>query len=155
MIVHSLHMNGVEVTDPSLIDEEFYRFYYENTYISRINLNITQYGPIITDHYRSLLNLFFTAYKIKNAMWSIFDDKAPCSDGYNNKFYKTTWSIVGEDIVHAISQFFENRKMLQSWNTTTITFIPRWNAHLTQVVIAQFLVVMFYIIAFPNSSVLD
>ena len=83
---------------------------------SKSNLNIGQHGPILTDHHRSLLNLSFITDEIKNTIL----------DGYNNKFYKTTWPIVGEDIVHAIFQFFENGKMLQSWNTTTITLIPMW-----------------------------
>ena len=32
---------------------------------------------------------------------------------------------MGDDIIKAISQFFENGKMLKSWNNTTITLIPK------------------------------
>ena len=60
---------------------------------------------------------------IKNALWSIPDDKAPGLDGFNSNFYKATWEVVGDDIIRAVHQFFDNGKMLKSWNITTITLI--------------------------------
>ena len=32
---------------------------------------------------------------------------------------------MGDDIIQAVHQFFDNGKMLKSWNITTITLIPK------------------------------
>ena len=72
-----------------------------------------------------LLNLTFSNEEIKNALWSILDEKALGLDGFNTKFYKASWNVVGNDVIKAINQFFRNGKMLKSWNTTTITLIPK------------------------------
>lgn len=128
--ITSIHINGAEVTHPSLIEEEFYKFYtelfcYENANRRKVNLNIVHHGPILSDVQRDLLNLSFSDDEIKNAMWSIPDDKAPGLDGFNSKFYKAAWPIVGTDIVHAVHQFFETGKMLQIWNILLLLSFPR------------------------------
>ena len=64
------------------------------------------------------------------AMWSIPDDKAPGLDGFNSRFYKASWDIVGDDVVKAIFLFFRNGKMLNNCNITTITLIPKTNCPL-------------------------
>ena len=46
-------------------------------------------------------------------------------DSFNSKFYKATWEVLGDDIIKAVNQFFENDKMLKSWNITAITLIPK------------------------------
>lgn len=43
---------------------------------------------------------------IKLALWSIPNEKAPGLDGFNGRFYKSSWEIVGPDVVRAISHFF-------------------------------------------------
>ena len=59
-------------------------------------------GPILNDDMRLQLNLSFSADEIKCALWSIPNDKAPSLDGYNSKFYKSTWPVIGDDIIKAI-----------------------------------------------------
>lgn len=58
-------------------------------------------------------------------MWSIDDNKAPGLDGYNNRFYKVAWPIVGPDVVTAIQNFFLIGKMPKAWSLTTIPLIPK------------------------------
>lgn len=72
-----------------------------------------------------MLNLSFSAEEIKNALWSIPDDKAPGLDGYNSKFFKVAWSIVGKDVVTSIQDFFATGKLLKSWNITSVTLVPK------------------------------
>lgn len=47
-----------------------------------------------------------TKEEIKQAIFSIHDDKSPGPDGYTNHFYKASWEIVGHDICAAVSDFF-------------------------------------------------
>lgn len=58
-------------------------------------------------------------------MWSIPDGRALGLDGYNSKFYKEAWSIVGKDVVAAIQSFFRNGKLLQAWSNTVVTLVPK------------------------------
>ena len=46
-------------------------------------------------------------------------------DGFNSKFYKASWDVVGDDVVTVINQFFRTGKMACSWHITTITLIPK------------------------------
>nr|GEV89462.1 hypothetical protein [Tanacetum cinerariifolium] len=54
--------------------------------------------------------------EIKNAMFKIDDSKAPGPDGYTSRFYKSAWSIVGNEISQAINDFFSNGKLLGEVN---------------------------------------
>lgn len=36
--------------------------------------------------------------EIKEALWSINDNKSPGPDGFNSVFFKKAWSIVGKEI---------------------------------------------------------
>lgn len=63
--------------------------------------------------------------EIKEALWSIRDDKSLGPDGFNNYFFKKAWGIVGKEICMAIKDFFTNGKMLRQANCTSITLIPK------------------------------
>ena len=120
-----LHLRGQDITDPSLIQHEFYQFYtnlfYADFNRTKINLDIVYNDHILTDAHRDLLTLSFSREEVKAAMQSNPEDKAPGLDGFNSKFYKAAWEIMGDYIVAAINQFFCSGKMSRSWNTTTIT----------------------------------
>lgn len=57
-------------------------------------------------------------------MRSTPDDKALGLYGFNRKYYKADWEVLGDDIIKAVNQLFENGKMLNS-NITAITLIPK------------------------------
>ena len=77
-------------------------------------MNIVNVGPVLNGGLRAKLNLSFSFDEIKNALWSIPDGKAPGLDGYNSKFYKVAWPIVGKDVIDAIQLLFVNDKLLKS-----------------------------------------
>ena len=84
-----------------------------------------QSGPTLDTDSWPLLDLNFSSVEIKEAIWSIDDNKAPGLDGFNSKFYKTAWPIVSQDVINAIQGFFTIGKLLKSWNNTAITLIPK------------------------------
>ncbi|GJY70063.1 hypothetical protein Tco_0473045 [Tanacetum coccineum] len=49
-----------------------------------------------------------TRQEIKNAMFSMGNEKAPGPDGYTAAFFKEAWDIVEDDIVEAVREFFTN-----------------------------------------------
>ncbi|XP_075101661.1 uncharacterized protein LOC142177098 [Nicotiana tabacum] len=66
-----------------------------------------------------------TREEVLQALKELPNDKAPGIDGYPAEFFKEYWGIVGEDIINAILQFFENGKLLKEVNCTTITLVPK------------------------------
>ncbi|GJU37562.1 RNA-directed DNA polymerase, eukaryota, reverse transcriptase zinc-binding domain protein [Tanacetum coccineum] len=63
--------------------------------------------------------------EIKEAIFSIEDNKASGPDGYSLKFFKATWSVVGKDICAAIKEFFNSVKLLGELNTTLISLVHK------------------------------
>lgn len=63
--------------------------------------------------------------KIKCAMFSTDSKKAPGLNGFGAGTFKQNWDIVGHDIIEAVRSFFINKKLLKSWNSTTISLIPK------------------------------
>ncbi|XP_071733554.1 uncharacterized protein [Rutidosis leptorrhynchoides] len=56
---------------------------------------------------------------------SMADAEAPGPDGFNSKFYKTAWSVIGEEIVAAVREFFNNGRLLGEVNATLIALVPK------------------------------
>lgn len=71
---------------------------------AKINLKIARLEHILSDFQRGLLYLSFSE-EVKEAMWSILDDKSPSLNGFNSKFYKASWDVVGDDIANSIIRF--------------------------------------------------
>lgn len=63
--------------------------------------------------------------KVKNAMFSIGENKAPGLDGYTLAFFKASWHIIGSDVTTAIQEFFVKGKLLHELNNTIISLIPK------------------------------
>ncbi|KAL2938794.1 hypothetical protein RDABS01_022243 [Bienertia sinuspersici] len=87
--------------------------------------DIVGMGKTLSDQHRVLLDYNFTDKEIKEAMFSITLNKAPCLDGYNSHFFKATWNIVGGDICQAVRDFFRTGKLLKEVSITTLTVIPK------------------------------
>ncbi|KAI4338199.1 hypothetical protein L6164_016543 [Bauhinia variegata] len=66
-----------------------------------------------------------TKDKIKAALFSIGNNKAPGLNDFNSYFYKKAWPIVGETVEAAIRDFFEKGTFLQKINATVIALIPK------------------------------
>lgn len=128
--INTLVIDNKLVSDPLKIQQAFISFYTEllcNNMKNRhkINMTVIRTGLVLNEEMRSLLDLSFSNEQIKEAMWSISDTKAPSIDGYDNKFFKAAWPVIGNDIVEAIRSFFRNGKLLKAWSTTAITLVPK------------------------------
>ncbi|GKE66987.1 hypothetical protein Tco_1521148, partial [Tanacetum coccineum] len=63
--------------------------------------------------------------EVKVALFDIEDDKALRPDGFTSKFFKASWSIMGDDLFAAVNEFFISGKMVRELNTTLISFVPK------------------------------
>ncbi|CAK8530947.1 unnamed protein product [Lathyrus sativus] len=66
--------------------------------------------------------------EIWNALNSIGNCKAPGIDGFNAHFFKTTWSVIKQDVISAILEFFSTSRMLRAVNCSLITSISKSDA---------------------------
>ncbi|GKC53275.1 RNA-directed DNA polymerase, eukaryota, reverse transcriptase zinc-binding domain protein, partial [Tanacetum coccineum] len=63
--------------------------------------------------------------EIKEALFSMGNDKSSGPDGYTAAFFKEAWDIVGHDVIKSVKEFFTNGKLLKDLNHTIIDLIPK------------------------------
>ncbi|KAK4382268.1 hypothetical protein Sango_2888600 [Sesamum angolense] len=80
-------------------------------------------GHILTDNTAVIAPV--QRHEIKEALFDINYDSAPGLDGFSSCFFKATWAVVGEDVCHAVMEFFNHGRLLKQLNATLITLIPK------------------------------
>ena len=73
----------------------------------------------------SLLQAPYTPQEIKLAFMSLPKNKAPGPDGYPGEFFISHWNIVGADMIKAVGEFLQTGQLLQQWNSTILTLVPK------------------------------
>ncbi|GJY63106.1 putative RNA-directed DNA polymerase, eukaryota, reverse transcriptase zinc-binding domain protein [Tanacetum coccineum] len=68
---------------------------------------------------------YVTDAEIKEAIFSMGNDKAPGPDGYTAAFFKEAWDIVVIDVTRVVREFFVNGRLLKELNHTIIALIPK------------------------------
>ncbi|GJR94679.1 RNA-directed DNA polymerase, eukaryota, reverse transcriptase zinc-binding domain protein, partial [Tanacetum coccineum] len=63
--------------------------------------------------------------EVKDAIFSMGDDKSPGPDGYTAAFFKEAWNIISNDVTDAVREFFRNGTLLKEINHTIIALIPK------------------------------
>ena len=73
------------------------------------------------------LDLIPSVDEVKNAVWSCDSSKAPGSYGYNMKFIKESWHIIGKEFSGAVIDFFKTSNMQWNFNMTWVTLYPKFD----------------------------
>ncbi|XP_074278283.1 uncharacterized protein LOC141601875 [Silene latifolia] len=74
------------------------------------------------------LDIMVTPKEIKDALFSIDQNKSPGVDGYSSGFFKDTWEVTGPTFNAAMMEFFTTGKMPRAANSTLIALIPKKDA---------------------------
>lgn len=72
-----------------------------------------------------VLNCPVTAEEITKTVFDMPLSKSPDPDGYSVEFFRSSWSIVGADVIAVVNEFFRNGRLLKDINTTTIALISK------------------------------
>ncbi|GJZ82960.1 hypothetical protein Tco_0648133 [Tanacetum coccineum] len=68
-----------------------------------------------------------TDKEIRDAIFSLGDNKSTGPYGYSAAFFKEAWDIIAVDVIKAIKEFFTNGFLLKELNHTIISLIPKVN----------------------------
>lgn len=63
--------------------------------------------------------------EIANVLRKLNSSKAPGPDGFSPGFFKAAWSIVGDETVLSISNYFVTAFMPRATNATLLTLVPK------------------------------
>ena len=63
--------------------------------------------------------------EIKQALFSMGNEKAPGPDGFTSLFLKKAWHFVKGIVIEAIRSFFISGVLLKEVNSTIISLIPK------------------------------
>ncbi|XP_013624212.1 PREDICTED: uncharacterized protein LOC106330256 [Brassica oleracea var. oleracea] len=78
-------------------------------------------SPSVSDS----LSAAYTSQDVKTAFFALPKNKAPGPDGYPSEFFTAHWNTVGQEVTDAIQEFFTTCRLLQQWNATILTLIPK------------------------------
>eukprot|EP00258_Populus_trichocarpa_P025573 XP_024441592.1 uncharacterized protein LOC112324175 [Populus trichocarpa] len=122
-------LDGMLTTSISEVGEEFIRYYREllgtSKHTTSIDVKVALSGPCINAGSHSFLLAPVSNDSIKEALFSIGNDKAPGPDGYSSLFFKTAWDMVGNDLCAAIRDFFVSGRLLKQVNHSVIALMPK------------------------------
>lgn len=130
-IVFLMDDNDVIIDDLDAIKDHAVNFYQDmlgGSSVPSISTpqDIAALTPIKCDQASiSLLEAPFTAQEIKQGFMSLPKNKAPGPDGYPGEFFTAHWDIVGAYMIHAVGEFLRTGQLLQQWNSTILTLVPK------------------------------
>ena len=121
--------NGCRIAEPEAIKEEAVGFFknvlcvdgpsFDQEYVDNIG------GITWSTQHLDILKGEITHEEIKKAMFSIDDNKAPGPDGFSSLFFKAAWSIIGSEVVEAVTSFFKSGRLLREINCTVLALVPK------------------------------
>lgn len=79
----------------------------------------------LSDLQQAFCDLLLPIDYLKEATFSMADDKAPGSDGFPHEFYEALWPCVGPDLHKVYLEAFHSRSLGKMINQGSIKFIPK------------------------------
>ncbi|XP_019168526.1 PREDICTED: uncharacterized protein LOC109164444 [Ipomoea nil] len=81
--------------------------------------------PQVTQSHNESLIHPFEREEVKNALFSMFPDKAPSPDGMNPGFYQHFWDVVGRDVSDFVVDCLDAQSFPPGLNETDVVLIPK------------------------------
>ncbi|GAB2284026.1 hypothetical protein Dimus_039637 [Dionaea muscipula] len=121
--------DGTQTASINEVAEEFLVFFQQLLGVQQ-QASPASWEPItegrqISEADREILCQPVTDMEIKNALWSIGENKAPGPDGFTSAFYKKPWHIIGTELIMAVRDFFISGQLLREINHSTLVLIPK------------------------------
>ncbi|CAH9059413.1 unnamed protein product [Cuscuta epithymum] len=93
---------------------------------STVSHDILHFIPsLVTDEDNHKLMELPQEEEVKKAVWNLNPKGAPGPDGFNGKFFKKCWHIVGSDLLKAVQEFFLGISIPKALSSSLIVLIPK------------------------------
>jgi hypothetical protein len=125
--IHSLQTENVIALTQNAKHEAIYQHFLQHTctYVPRqcyMNFSELRWEPRNLEH----LDLPFTEDEIKEVIMAVPKEKAPCPDGYIDRFFSPCWSTIKVDLTNAVQHFYlMNHPGLHLLNQAFVVLIPK------------------------------
>lgn len=93
-----------------------------------VEVRVLDRGPKVPVELHQGLIAPVTDVEIKVVVLSIANNKSPRLDGFSSGFYKAAWSVISEDLVAVVKEFFESGKLLKTVNAIALVLTPKSEA---------------------------
>ncbi|KAJ9536529.1 hypothetical protein OSB04_un000281 [Centaurea solstitialis] len=131
---HSRHIHSVCNAAGVYVFDDDVAMAFIDHFVAIIGTNDTQVMPVMPDSlFHNRLSLGNATHmirpiqdsEIRDALFSIGNDKAPGSDGFSSKLFKAAWEILGSDVLVAIHNFFYRGHLAKELNHTLLCLLPK------------------------------
>lgn len=131
-VIHRLVSSEGVVVVQAQIKQEIKEFYQSlmgtaAEELIMVDKNIMSRGPELQVTQQKALIVAVTGQEVKEALFSMDSSKAPNINKFNVYFFKKCWHIIGEDVIHAVQQFFSIGDLPKEVNMALITLIPKYD----------------------------
>ncbi|VFQ92438.1 unnamed protein product [Cuscuta campestris] len=103
--------------------------YFTNTFKKTHHPSVDPILPLIPLVLSPEDNSSFTSLptleEVKQAVWDLDDTSVGGPDGFNGKFFKTTWDTIKLDVLSASQEFFLGVPIPKAYGSTLLTLIPK------------------------------
>ena len=111
------------------VGDDFVAYYHQLLGTSKstapLDSAVIRSGPCLPSSSHDFLISPVSCDDIRQAVFSIENEKAPGPDGYSSFFFKQAWSIVGGEFCAAIQDFFHSGKLLKQVSHSIIALVPK------------------------------
>jgi hypothetical protein len=67
----------------------------------------------------------FDEEEVKDTIWSCDGNKSPGPDGFNLNFFKACWSILKQDVMAFLREFYDNAFLPKAMTASFLTLVPK------------------------------
>ncbi|VFQ85192.1 unnamed protein product, partial [Cuscuta campestris] len=103
--------------------------YFTNTFKKTHHPSVDPILPLIplvlSQEDNSSFSSLPTLEEVKQAVWDLDDTSVGGPDGFNGKFFKTTWDTIKLDVLSASQEFFLGVPIPKAYGSTLLTLIPK------------------------------
>ncbi|VFQ82076.1 unnamed protein product [Cuscuta campestris] len=93
--------------------------------IQQLDWSVFFEGPCLATMDATHLTKEVEIQEVREALYSIGNNKSPGPNGYTAAFFKEIWNIAGQTLFEAVSEFFRSGKLLKQFNHVIVVLIPK------------------------------
>lgn len=108
--------------------QELIKDYYQQLFTEGLNQGdeaVNCVSTNITAVHNNILLEPVTDDEVKQAIFSMHPDKAPGPDGMTPAFFQKHWSVVRNEVIQLVRDFFSTGEIVEKMNATNIVLIPK------------------------------